>query len=89
MAAELAITGVRERVRAGRHDVPSGAVTRRFSRGRRNFFTLYRPLADTWRVYDSSSIRGPRLIASGGALKQTRVRDQETWRVASGEYHHE
>jgi predicted ABC-type ATPase len=87
--AELAIARVAERVRAGGHDVPSDDVRRRFSRGRRNFFTRYRPLADTWRLYDGSSIRGPRLIASGVTGKPTRVRDQETWRLASVEYLHE
>lgn len=87
--AELAIARVAERVRTGGHDVPSDDVRRRFVRGRRNFFTRYRSLADTWRVYDGSSIRGPRLIASGGAEKATRVRDQETWRLALGEYGHE
>ena len=87
--AELAIARVAERVRAGGHDVLSDDVRRRFSRGRRNFFSRYRPLADTWRLYDGSSIRGPRLIASGAAGKPIRVRDQETWRLASGEYLHE
>jgi predicted ABC-type ATPase len=87
--AELAIARVAERVRAGGLDVLSDDVRRRFSRGRRNFFTRYRPLADTWRLYDGSSIRGPRLIASGAAGKPTRVRDQETWRLASAEYLHE
>jgi predicted ABC-type ATPase len=84
--AELAIARVAERVRAGGHDVPTDSVRRRFSRGIRNFFTLYRPIADTWRLYDGSSIRGPRLIASGGVRTQTQVRNQETWRLASGEY---
>jgi predicted ABC-type ATPase len=84
--ADLAIARVAERVRAGGHDVPSDAVQRRFSRGLYNFFTLYRPIADTWRLYDGSSIRGPRLVASGGITTETRVRDRETWRVASGEY---
>ena len=87
--AELAIARVAERVLAGGHDVPRDAVRRRFARGRRNFFVLYRPLADTWRLYDGSSIRGPRLIASGAARKPTRVKDQDTWRFASGEYLHE
>ena len=87
--AELAIARVAERVRAGGHDVLSDDVRRRFSRGRHNFFRRYQPLADTWRLYDGSSIRGPRLIASGAAGKPTRVRDQETWRLASGEYLHE
>jgi predicted ABC-type ATPase len=84
--ADLAIARVAERVRAGGHDVPSGAVRRRFARGLRSFFTVYRPAADTWRLYDGSSIRGPRLVASGGTMTETRVRDQETWRVASEEH---
>ena len=84
--ADLAIARVAERVRAGGHDVPSDAVRRRFSRGLRNFFTLYRPTADTWRLYDGSSIRGPRLVASGGVGSETRVRDRKTWRIASGEH---
>ena len=83
--ADLAIARVAERVRAGGHDVPSDAVRRRFSRGLHNFLTIYRPIADTWRLYDGSSIRGPRLVASGGIRTETRVRDRETWRVASGE----
>lgn len=86
---DLAIARVAERVRAGGHDVPPDAVRRRFSRGRRNFLTVYRPVADTWRLYDGSSISGPRLIASGAANQQTRVRDRETWRIAFPEYTHE
>jgi predicted ABC-type ATPase len=84
--ADLAIARVAERVRAGGHDVPPDAVRRRFSRGLRNFFVLYRPIANTWRLYDGSSIRGPRLVASGAAGIGIRVRDRETWRLASGEY---
>ena len=86
---ELALARVAERVRAGGHDVPPQAVTRRFMRGRRNFFTLYLPLADTWRLYDGSSIRGPRVVASGGLRQPTRVRNQATWRLASGDDVHE
>src|SRR5438128_7558540 len=60
--ADLAIARVAERVRAGGHDVPSETVKRRFSRGLRNFFVLYRPIADPWRLYDESSMRGPELV---------------------------
>jgi predicted ABC-type ATPase len=84
--AELAIARVAERVRAGGHDVPVAAVRRRFERGRRNFFLRYRPLADAWRLYDGSSIRGPRLIASGEAATMARVRNQERWQLASAGY---
>jgi predicted ABC-type ATPase len=83
---DLALARVAERVRAGGHDVPADAVRRRFERGRRNFFTLYRPLADTWRLYDGSSIGGPRLAAAGGHGKPTRLPDPETWREAAQEY---
>jgi predicted ABC-type ATPase len=83
--AELALARVAERVRAGGHDVPADAVRRRFSRGRRNFFIVYRPLADSWRLYDGSSLRGPRLIASGTAGLPPRVRDQVRWSIAAGD----
>ena len=84
--ADLAIARVQERVLAGGHDVLSHAVRRRFDRGRRNFFTLYLKLADSWRVYDASSIRGPRLVASGGRDRTTRIRDRQTWRSAGQEH---
>jgi predicted ABC-type ATPase len=77
--SDLAIARVAERVRAGGHDVPTDAIRRRFDRGRRNFFTLYRPLATTWRVYDASPIAGPLLVATGGDDKPTNVRHPEIW----------
>jgi predicted ABC-type ATPase len=87
--ADLAVARVAERVRAGGHDVPVDAVRRRFARGRTNFFVLYRPLADAWRLYDASAIAGPRLVARGGRGTSTRVRDQLTWRAAAQEYANE
>jgi predicted ABC-type ATPase len=84
--ADLALARVAARVRAGGHDVPADAVRRRFARGRQIFFTLYRPLAHTWRLYDASSITGPRLVAAGGAWKSTKVRAVETWREAARGY---
>ncbi len=86
---DLALARVAERVRAGGHDVPADAVKRRFERGRHNFFTLYRQLATTWRLYDASSIAGPRLAAIGGAGKPTRLRDPRIWREAAQGYEDE
>jgi predicted ABC-type ATPase len=86
---DLALARVAERVRAGGHDVPADAVRRRFTRGRDNFFALYRPLANRWRLYDASAITGPRLVATGGYQRPTRIRDPETWRDAAQEYHDE
>ncbi len=86
---ELAVSRVAERVRSGGHDVPEMAIRRRFIRGRMNFFTRYRHLADTWRLYDASSIAGPALIASGGDRRDLRVRDASVWREAVGGYGNE
>jgi len=85
-SVELALARVAERVRNGGHDVPPASVRRRFERGRHNFFTRYRKLADSWRLYDASSFRGPRLTASGGAGSQTRVFDSAARQQAAAGY---
>ncbi|UJS15972.1 MAG: hypothetical protein L3J17_08560 [Candidatus Jettenia sp.] len=45
---ELALARVAEKVRMGGHNVPEEIVRRRYNKGIRNFFKLYKPLADTW-----------------------------------------
>lgn len=59
---EFAIARVAERVRAGGHNVPEQTIRRRYHKGIRNFFRLYRSLADSWFFYDNSG-EEPRLIA--------------------------
>jgi predicted ABC-type ATPase len=59
---DLALKRIAERVRAGGHDVPSDVVRRRFTRSIYNFFHLYRPLLDSWMLFDNSADL-PRLIA--------------------------
>ncbi len=51
---EVAIARVAERVRQGGHSVPEEIVRRRFIAGRSNFEQIYRPLVDTWALYDSA-----------------------------------
>ena len=58
---QIAIRRIAERVKQGGHDVPQSDVLRRFERGWKNFCTFYRPLADSWAVYDNSG-KGPQLI---------------------------
>ena len=60
----LAIERVKQRVRVGGHDVPIPIIRRRYYAGVKNFFDLYRPLADRWRIYDNSGLT-PRLVAIG------------------------
>jgi predicted ABC-type ATPase len=81
---ELAVLRVRERVRAGGHDVPEETIRRRYYRGLRNFFELYRPLAAGWYLYDNSTPVGPRLIARGGHDATEEILDEACWKVARG-----
>ncbi len=54
-SAEIAVLRVQTRVRQGGHDVPEEIVRRRFHAGRRNFERIYKPLVDTWGLYDSTA----------------------------------
>ncbi len=62
-SVELALSSIRGRVSLGGHDVPAVDVRRRFDRSIRNFLVHYRPLADSWTLYDNTSAL-PRIIAS-------------------------
>ena len=87
-SVEFAIARVADRVRMGGHDIPSEIIRRRYHAGLRNFFTLYRPLATTSRVYDNSVEPLPRLIAAGRGREKVPVQDRDVWeqiqRRASG-----
>jgi predicted ABC-type ATPase len=56
-SVELSLRRVAARVRQGGHNVPEEDIIRRFERGWKNFQEIYRPLADTWSVYDCSGDR--------------------------------
>jgi predicted ABC-type ATPase len=62
---ELAIARVRQRVKAGGHNVPEETIRRRFVSGFRNFEEIYKPIVDEWALYDNSS-RMPILVEEGG-----------------------
>lgn len=61
---QLALQRIAARVEQGGHDVPRRDVIRRFHRSWHNFHTIYRPLADTWSVYENSG-SAPRLLEEG------------------------
>ncbi|HMB92203.1 MAG TPA: hypothetical protein VKP65_15230 [Rhodothermales bacterium] len=48
---EVCIERVAERVRKGGHDVPEEDIVRRYYRSKRNFWHVYRLLADEWQLY--------------------------------------
>lgn len=51
---EFAIERVKLRVDKGGHDVPERDIRRRFERSWNNFNALYKPLADSWAIFDTS-----------------------------------
>jgi predicted ABC-type ATPase len=75
---ELSILRIQSRVRQGGHFIPDDVVRTRYRRGLQNFFTLYRPLATSWQVYNSQDQTGPVLIAHGGTDGETIV-DSLLW----------
>jgi predicted ABC-type ATPase len=77
-SAELAVARVAGRVRSGGHDVPEATILQRYERSMRNFFAIYRALADSWRWYDNTRAGAPRLLAEGKA-REERIFDQPTW----------
>jgi predicted ABC-type ATPase len=77
-SVELAIARVAEAVGRGGHDIPVDVIRRRYEAGRRNFVTLYRPIADTWEAYDNSGTE-PVLVAAGGRDEAHLVLVPETW----------
>ncbi len=81
---EMAVARVRERVWAGGHNVAGDAVRRRYEGGLRNFFELYRPLADGWSFYDNTTVFGPSLIARGAGDVDKEVHDPEIWAKLHG-----
>jgi len=84
-SADMAVARVTERVRMGGHYVDEETVRRRYNRGLRNFFELYRPMAATWRMYDNSQLPEPRLVAQGERQMITRMYEENTWtRIEQG-----
>ena len=59
---EMALARIADRVNRGGHDIPEKVVRRRFHKGINHLFKRYRPLLDSWILFDNSETT-PRLIA--------------------------
>jgi len=78
-APAVAVARVAGRVRAGGHFVPDDIVARRYRGGIANFFSLYRPIADDWKLYDNSTDPGLRPVAEGEGNAIPIVYDRVVW----------
>src|SRR6267142_2182209 len=59
---ETTISRIRQRVTEGGHNIPEDVSRRRFFKTIQNFFSLYRPLMHTWKLFQNE-LPGPRLLA--------------------------
>jgi predicted ABC-type ATPase len=68
-------------VRNGGHDIPKDIVHRRFDRSLPNFFRIYKPLADSWAIFDNSKDI-PKMIAFEESGK-VEIFDQDLYDIIS------
>ncbi len=54
-SVDIAIARVGARVKLGGHSIPEVTIRRRFERGTKNFFELYVPVADSWRLFNAGT----------------------------------
>jgi predicted ABC-type ATPase len=59
-------------------------IRRRFAASLRNLPTFYRPIADTWEVFDNSGFQ-PRSIAFGRMAESVTVLDTGAWKALIGD----
>lgn len=59
---EITLARIRQRVIEGGHNIPEETSRRRFFKTIENFFMLYRPLFDAWKLFENDLIE-PRLVA--------------------------
>ncbi|MCA9201216.1 MAG: AAA family ATPase [Planctomycetales bacterium] len=74
-SADVCVARVAQRVRAGGHDVPESDIRRRFTRSIRNFWAIYRELADRWvLLYNGKTTLEDIAVGAGD---QTAVRNSD------------
>ena len=70
---EVVLRRIRQLVVEGGHNIAEDVSRRRFFKTIQNFFTIYRPVMDSWKLYENDE-PGPRLVAVE-KLKRLVVRD--------------
>ena len=76
---ELAIQRVRNRVKAGGHNIPENVIRRRYFMGLQYFFETYMPLSDRWVLADNST--SPFKVVAEGSSKGTFIKDEEKYKT--------
>lgn len=82
---EMSIQRVRYRTMQGGHDVPEGAIRRRYEEGLRNFFVRYRPIVDDWQIFDNTQAP-PKSIARSSKNEGLKIDDSSLWSTLEERY---
>lgn len=75
---KLACQRVRERVSLGGHNISEDVIYRRYFKGLRNFFELYKPIANSWTIYDNSEFGNAEIVAEGNKMND-KIFNQKVW----------
>jgi predicted ABC-type ATPase len=84
-SANLAVSRVAERVSMGGHNIPEATIRQRYHRSIQNFFRLYRPVVNTWRVFDNSQRGTPQLVAHADEAGNEIIRIESVWKIMQKE----
>jgi len=76
--ADFAVERVKARVLSGGHNIPEATIRRRYELGKKYFFELYLPIADSWKVYNGG-VRPPELIAQFSD-DELEIVDEQKWK---------
>jgi predicted ABC-type ATPase len=76
---ELAKARVKARVDQGGHNIPEPVIERRYYRGLKNFFNLYKSVCHSWMLYNNSK-ETPIMIAKGNSLLADYIINQDIWK---------
>lgn len=82
---ELAIKRVKQRVKEGGHDIPIKIIIRRYEKGLKNFFGIFKPLVDSWTFVDNSN--GNYQIVADRVKFSEKIENDKIWNFLNAKYH--
>lgn len=68
----------------GGHNVPEETIRRRYHAGLKNFYGLYRQIADSWYLFDNSKPGNPFMIATSDQQAGFVCEEQPVWEHIAG-----
>lgn len=81
----LAIKRVETRVKEGGHYIPENVIRRRYDKGLKNFFNIFKTLVDDWMFIDNSG--EPYQIIAEGSKSGERIENTKIWNNLKKQYH--